>query len=128
MERRAARGGGGAGDGELLERVGSMDGEVNALVESLRAGAGRLAADLSAVETGMGELYDAASGVPPTRPPQPPSRRSSSTSLSRRVRSNPSSVRSRRSWTARSRRRRSRPRRSRRERRTQAATTSTARA
>ena len=35
----------------LLERVGSMDGEVNALVESLRAGAGRLAADLAAVET-----------------------------------------------------------------------------
>ncbi len=46
----------------LLERVGSMDGEVSALVESLRAGAGRLAADLSAVETGMSELYDAASG------------------------------------------------------------------
>ena len=39
-----------------------MDGEVSALVESLRAGAGRLAADLSAVETGMSELYDAASG------------------------------------------------------------------
>ena len=46
----------------LLERVGSMDGEVTALIESLRAGAGRLAVDLSAVENGMGELYDAASG------------------------------------------------------------------
>jgi DivIVA domain-containing protein len=46
----------------LLERVGSMDAEVNALVASLRAGAGRLAADLSAVEAGMGELYGAASG------------------------------------------------------------------
>jgi hypothetical protein len=46
----------------LLERVGSMDGEVSALVESLRAGASRLAADLSAVEKGMGELYDASSG------------------------------------------------------------------
>jgi DivIVA domain-containing protein len=46
----------------LLERVGSMDGEVTALVESLRAGASRLAGDLSAVEAGMGELYDAASG------------------------------------------------------------------
>jgi DivIVA domain-containing protein len=46
----------------LLERVGSMDGEVTALVESLRAGAGRLAGDLQAVEAGMGELYDAASG------------------------------------------------------------------
>jgi DivIVA domain-containing protein len=46
----------------LLERVSSMDGEVSALVESLRAGAGRLADDLAAVETNMGELYDAASG------------------------------------------------------------------
>jgi DivIVA domain-containing protein len=46
----------------LVEHVGSMDGEVGALVESLRAGAGRLAADLSAVEGGMSELYDAAAG------------------------------------------------------------------
>jgi len=46
----------------LLERVGSMESEVNALVESLRAGARRLASDLAAVETGMHELYDAASG------------------------------------------------------------------
>ena len=46
----------------LLERVGSMDGEVGALMESLRAGAGRLADDLTAVEASMGELYDAASG------------------------------------------------------------------
>ncbi len=46
----------------LLERVGSMEGEVGALVESLRAGARRLASDLAAVETGMHELYDAASG------------------------------------------------------------------
>jgi DivIVA domain-containing protein len=65
----------------LLEHVGSMDGEVSALVESMRAGAGRLAADLSAVETGMSELYDAASGrtnaaVEPAPPrqyePEPP--------------------------------------------------------
>jgi DivIVA domain-containing protein len=46
----------------LLERVNSMDGEVNGLIESLRSGASRLAGDLSAVEGGMGELYDAASG------------------------------------------------------------------
>jgi hypothetical protein len=46
----------------LLDRVSGMDGEVRALVESLRAGAGRLAADLAAVEGNMGELYDAASG------------------------------------------------------------------
>jgi len=60
----------------LLEHVGSMDGEVNGLVESLRAGAGRLAADLSAVENGMSELYDAASGraaaqEPPRPQPEP---------------------------------------------------------
>jgi DivIVA domain-containing protein len=61
----------------LLEHVGSMDGEVSALVESMRAGAGRLAADLSAVEAGMSELYDAASGrigveaePAPQQPPQ----------------------------------------------------------
>jgi len=46
----------------LLERVGSMDGEVGALMESLRAGAARLSTDLAAVETGMGDLYDAAAG------------------------------------------------------------------
>jgi hypothetical protein len=51
----------------LLERVGAMDGEVSALVESLRAGAGRLAGELAALETNMGELYDAASGQAPTR-------------------------------------------------------------
>ncbi|MHB8532750.1 MAG: DivIVA domain-containing protein [Solirubrobacteraceae bacterium] len=47
----------------LLERVGSMDAEVNALVASLRAGAGRLGADLAAVEAGMGELYGAAGPI-----------------------------------------------------------------
>lgn len=46
----------------LLERVGGMDGEVRALIDSLRAGAGRLAGDLSAMEGNMSELYDAASG------------------------------------------------------------------
>jgi hypothetical protein len=64
----------------LLERVNTMDGEVSALVESLRAGASRLAADLAAVETNMGELYDAASGqgagvvhaVSPEPPPLSP--------------------------------------------------------
>jgi DivIVA domain-containing protein len=55
----------------LLERVGSMDAEVNALVASLRAGAGRLAADLSAVEAGMGELYGAASGRSAEPEPEP---------------------------------------------------------
>jgi hypothetical protein len=51
----------------LIERVESMDGEVSTLVESLRAGATRLAGDLAAVETNMGELYDAASGQTVTR-------------------------------------------------------------
>jgi hypothetical protein len=49
----------------LLERVESMDGEVGALVHSLRSGAGRLATDLGSVEANMAELYDAASGRPP---------------------------------------------------------------
>jgi cell division septum initiation protein DivIVA len=47
----------------LLGRVESLDGETGALVDSLRAGATRLAGDLAAVETNMGELYDAASGA-----------------------------------------------------------------
>lgn len=50
----------------LLERVGSMDGEVAALVESLHAAAGRLATDLTALDANMVELYDAASGHPVT--------------------------------------------------------------
>jgi hypothetical protein len=57
----------------LLERVGGMDSEARALVESLRTGASRLAGDLAAVEASMAELYDAASGqgaqgVPSTAP------------------------------------------------------------
>ncbi len=46
----------------LLERVSTMDAEVEALLDSVRAGAGRLAGDLATVQTNMGELYDAASG------------------------------------------------------------------
>lgn len=46
----------------LSERIESMDGESAALVSSLRAGASRLTSDLSAVQTNMGELYDAAAG------------------------------------------------------------------
>jgi DivIVA domain-containing protein len=46
----------------LLERVGGMDTEVRALIDTLRAGAGRLTTDLAAVDANMGELYDAASG------------------------------------------------------------------
>lgn len=46
----------------LLARVESLDGETGALVDSIRAGGTRLAGDLAAVETNMGELYDAAAG------------------------------------------------------------------
>jgi len=46
----------------LLARVESMDGQVDALVQSLRAGASDLAGDLAAVQSNMGELYDAAAG------------------------------------------------------------------
>jgi hypothetical protein len=51
----------------LLERVGSMDAQVGALLDSVRAGADRLATDLSAVDTNMSELYDAAAGHTVTR-------------------------------------------------------------
>jgi DivIVA domain-containing protein len=44
----------------LLGRVESLDGETRVLVDSLRAGAGHLAEDLTAVEREMGALYDAA--------------------------------------------------------------------
>jgi DivIVA domain-containing protein len=46
----------------LLGRVESLDGETRVLVDSLRAGAGHLAEDLTAVEREMGALYDAAAG------------------------------------------------------------------
>jgi DivIVA domain-containing protein len=63
----------------LMERVESMDGEASTLVESLRVGAGRLASDLTTVETNMADLYDAAAGrtagtpeiVPPPVVPPP---------------------------------------------------------
>jgi DivIVA domain-containing protein len=65
----------------LSERVESMDAQSAALVESLRAGASRLATDLTAVETNMAELYDAAAGragdaatqsdLPPADAPMP---------------------------------------------------------
>jgi DivIVA domain-containing protein len=63
----------------LLERVSAMDAEVGSLADSVRTGAGRLAGDLAAVQTNMGELYDAASGRAPADapaahhdPPPPP--------------------------------------------------------
>jgi DivIVA domain-containing protein len=49
----------------LLQRVASIDGELGALLESLRGSAGRLASDLAALDGNIGVLYDAASGQSP---------------------------------------------------------------
>src|ERR1700684_1675390 len=46
----------------LLGRVGTMDTETQALVESLRGGASQLAGDVAAGGANMGALYDAAAG------------------------------------------------------------------
>lgn len=43
----------------MLQRVEAMEGEISALVESLRTGANRLSADLALLQGNMGELYDA---------------------------------------------------------------------
>ncbi|QEC49596.1 DivIVA domain-containing protein [Baekduia soli] len=44
---------------QMLQRVDAMEGELKTLIESLRTGANRLTADLSLLEGGMGDLYDA---------------------------------------------------------------------
>jgi hypothetical protein len=44
----------------MLQRVDAMESELSALLESLRTGANRLAADLSLLSGNMGELYAAA--------------------------------------------------------------------
>ncbi len=48
----------------MLQRVDAMENEIGTLVESLRAGAGRLGADLSLLQGNMSELYDAAGSGP----------------------------------------------------------------
>jgi DivIVA domain-containing protein len=58
--------------GVLIERVESIDSQSAALVASLRDGTSRLATDLTAVETNMAELYDAASGRAGESPAQSP--------------------------------------------------------
>jgi DivIVA domain-containing protein len=45
---------------QMLQRVDAMETELTGLIESLRTGANRLTADLSLLEGGMGDLYDAA--------------------------------------------------------------------
>jgi DivIVA domain-containing protein len=49
---------------QMLQRVDAMEGELAALVESLRTGANRLSADLSLLSGNMGELYTAAGHAP----------------------------------------------------------------
>jgi DivIVA domain-containing protein len=46
----------------LLQRVDTMENELGSLMEALRTGAHRLNADLSLLESNMGELYHAAGG------------------------------------------------------------------
>lgn len=64
----------------MLQRVDAMEGEIGALVESLRTGANRLGADLSLLQGNMGELYDTAgagaagSSAPIESMPLPPRR------------------------------------------------------
>jgi DivIVA domain-containing protein len=66
----------------MLQRVGAMESEINALTESLRTGANRLTADLALLEGNMGELYEASGRKPgdtgaasdtPSFPPVPAS-------------------------------------------------------
>jgi DivIVA domain-containing protein len=53
----------------MLQRVDAMEGELGALVESLRTGANRLSADLSLLSGNMGELYTAAGHGSADEPP-----------------------------------------------------------
>lgn len=49
----------------MLQRIDAMEGELGALIESLRTGANRLNADLTLLHGNMGDLYGAAGGGPP---------------------------------------------------------------
>ncbi|HMJ32855.1 MAG TPA: DivIVA domain-containing protein [Baekduia sp.] len=55
---------------QMLQRVDAMDSELAGLVESLRTGANRLTADLSLLEDGMSDLYDAAGRERPAAGPR----------------------------------------------------------
>jgi DivIVA domain-containing protein len=55
---------------QMLQRVDAMESELAGLVESLRTGANRLTADLSLLEGGMGDLYDAAGRDRPSAGPR----------------------------------------------------------
>jgi len=54
---------------QMLQRVDAMETELTGLVESLRTGANRLTADLSLLEGGMGDLYDASGRSRPAAAP-----------------------------------------------------------
>jgi DivIVA domain-containing protein len=64
---------------QMLQRVDAMESELAGLVESLRTGANRLTADMSLLEGGMGDLYDAAGRgevpAPTVAAPAPPAPR-----------------------------------------------------
>jgi DivIVA domain-containing protein len=49
-----------AATSQMLQRVEAMESELSGLIEALRTGANRVTTDLSLLETGMGDLYDAA--------------------------------------------------------------------
>ncbi|HEU4975892.1 MAG TPA: DivIVA domain-containing protein [Baekduia sp.] len=55
---------------QMLQRVEAMESELGGLVETLRTSGNRMAADLSLLEGGMGELYDAAGKDQPPRAPR----------------------------------------------------------
>lgn len=60
----------GSATNQMLQRVEAMESELAGLVEAVRTGANRITADLSLLEGGMGDLYDAAGsegGAPPAR-------------------------------------------------------------
>ncbi len=54
----------------MLQRVDAMEGELQALVDSLRTGTNRLTADLSLLQGNLGDLYGAAGAQAPAPPRQ----------------------------------------------------------
>ena len=56
---------------QMLERVDAMESELGSLLDSLRTGANRLNADLSLLQTNMGELYEASGRPAPAQAPAP---------------------------------------------------------
>ncbi len=64
-------GGVGEATSAMLQRVDAMEGELGALVESLRTGTNRLTADLSLLQGNLGDLYGAAGSSQAPAPPRP---------------------------------------------------------